>query len=157
MGLPVDRYVATWASSCMRGGAMIGRIRSSRKVLSSNSSTAAIAASLAPHNPQKNQTGQHFWLNLFLGRWLKVLFWCLRRNSGDYQAVGWECPRRSVGWEHEEGASRSLRFLRWSYSHQYERGNPGEPPCLCILFPGFLDWLGHGFLARTCTTAPGPL
>jgi hypothetical protein len=39
-------------------------------------STARYPTSLTPFNPQKNQSGQHFWPNLFLGRWLKGLSWC---------------------------------------------------------------------------------
>jgi hypothetical protein len=41
--------------------------------LSANSPTAFIPTSLTPQHPQKNQSGQHFWPNLFLGRRLKGL------------------------------------------------------------------------------------
>ena len=39
--------------------------------LSAKSSTALISTAVTPRNPQKNYSGQHFWPNLFLGRWLK--------------------------------------------------------------------------------------
>jgi len=38
-----------------------------------NLSTAFILSTLTPRNPQKNHSGQQFWPNLFLGRWLKGL------------------------------------------------------------------------------------
>ncbi len=34
-------------------------------------SLTLIPASLTPQKPPKNQPRQHFWLNRFLGRWLK--------------------------------------------------------------------------------------
>ena len=34
-------------------------------------STALMIAFLTPQYTQKNHCGQHFWPNLFLGRWLK--------------------------------------------------------------------------------------
>jgi hypothetical protein len=44
--------------------------------LSAKSSIAFNPTFLTPQNPQKNPSGQHFWPNLFLGRWLKRLSWC---------------------------------------------------------------------------------
>jgi len=41
--------------------------------LMTESSTASIPLSLTPQKTQKNQSGQHFRPNLFLGRWLKGL------------------------------------------------------------------------------------
>ena len=41
--------------------------------LSARASTAVIPTSQTPRNSQENHSGQHFWPNLFLGRWLKVL------------------------------------------------------------------------------------
>jgi len=55
-------------------------------------STALIPIFLTPQKTQKNHPEQHFWPNLFLGRWLNGLSWCLRMNSADYEVVGWECP-----------------------------------------------------------------
>ena len=46
---------------------------------------------------QRNHSGQQFRPNLFLGRWRKGLSWCLRSNSADYEVVGWQCPRGSIG------------------------------------------------------------
>ena len=43
--------------------------------LSTKSSTVYFLAPLTPQIPQKNHSGQHFWPNLFLGRWLKGLSW----------------------------------------------------------------------------------
>jgi hypothetical protein len=34
---------------------------------------ALIPTSATPQNPQRNCAGQHFWPNLFLGRWLRRL------------------------------------------------------------------------------------
>ena len=34
---------------------------------------ALVHTALTPQNPEKNHAGQHFWPNLFLGRWLKGL------------------------------------------------------------------------------------
>ena len=41
--------------------------------LPSKLSTACIPTFLIAQNPQKNHSGQRFWPNLFLGRWLKGL------------------------------------------------------------------------------------
>jgi hypothetical protein len=43
--------------------------------LAAESSTPFNPTPLTPRNPQENHTGQHFWPNLFLGRWLKGLSW----------------------------------------------------------------------------------
>ena len=66
---------------------IIMRCRSSRSCypvawcpdkLSANSSTALDHGFLTSQSPQKYRTGQHFWPNLFPGRWLKRgLFWKL--------------------------------------------------------------------------------
>jgi hypothetical protein len=42
-------------------------------LISSNSSMVLIETFLTPQKTQKNHSGQHFWPNLFLGRWLKGL------------------------------------------------------------------------------------
>jgi hypothetical protein len=42
-------------------------------MLVANSYASIILAALSPQKPQKNHTGQRFWPNLFLGRWLKGL------------------------------------------------------------------------------------
>jgi hypothetical protein len=41
--------------------------------MSAKSLTTFNPTSLTPQNPKKNQSGQRFWPNLFLGRWLKGL------------------------------------------------------------------------------------
>ena len=58
--------------------------------MSAKSSTAHIATSLTPQNPQENHTGQHFWPNLFLGRWLKGLAFQKFKKSMSY------CARQSL-------------------------------------------------------------
>ena len=82
--------------------------------LPAKSSTALIYSSPTPRNLQNNRAGQHFWPDLFLGRWLTGVSRCLREISADHEAVGWECPRGSVGWVCVGEESGSLEFSRWS-------------------------------------------
>ena len=48
--------------------------------LSAKSLAAPVHTFLTPRNPQENHAGQHFWPNLFLGRWLKGGSWCFREK-----------------------------------------------------------------------------
>jgi hypothetical protein len=42
-------------------------------VVSTKMRAVLVHTSLTLQNPQTNHAGQHFWPNLFLGRWLKGL------------------------------------------------------------------------------------
>jgi len=57
-----------------------GRLSGWHVVPVTKSSTALFCTFLTLQN---NHTGQHAWPDLFLGRWLKGVSWCSRKNSDD--------------------------------------------------------------------------
>ena len=65
--------------SCAGSGRQLLAVAAFANGLSPKTSTDLIPTSVTPRNPQKNHSGQHFWPNLFLGRWLKGL--SVRSNS----------------------------------------------------------------------------
>jgi len=76
-----------------------------RRQLLAKMPAALFHAPLTSQNPEKNHSEQHFWPNLFLGRWFKGLSWFLQDNRANYEAVGWECPRGSGYWTPEQSAA----------------------------------------------------
>ena len=56
----------------------------------------------------------------------QVMFWCLRRNSADYEVGGSECPRGSGRYECVGLESGSLRFSRRPWFLAGDQLNPQQ-------------------------------